>query len=145
MGGFRSQFGRTGKDFGGGEEVVAACLARQLGYTVAVCPKSKVRHAVDPSRFSFEHVRKTIRSGILVNYQIQTSLYLPRETTIRTSWWQTKQWLASWVNRRRESGSIGDPLSREAFYYVGANIKLMWIQIVDFFARLRTPINQRDA
>jgi glycosyltransferase involved in cell wall biosynthesis len=80
MGGFRCNLGRIGNDFGGGEEIVASTLAQKLGYTVAIEPRAEVLHDVEPHRYSLEHVRKTIRAAALVNYRMQVSLHLPKET-----------------------------------------------------------------
>ncbi len=81
IGGFRTHYGRKGDDFGGGEEVIAAQLVKQLGYSVGIEPKSAVTHDVEPSRFTLEHVKKTISSGMRVNYAAQTDLYLGMEAT----------------------------------------------------------------
>ncbi len=78
IGGFRCRYGRKGNDFGGGEELIAGCLIHRLGYKVGINPKAKVLHVIDPSRFTKEHVMNTIRSALLVNYRLQTDLYMPR-------------------------------------------------------------------
>jgi glycosyltransferase involved in cell wall biosynthesis len=83
MGGFRCRYGRRGNDFSGGEEIVAASLAQRLGYKIAVAPKAVVRHDVDPRRYTFRHVRRTIIAGTMVNFQCQRDLYLPMEATFR--------------------------------------------------------------
>ena len=77
MGGFRYGYGRRGHDFGGGEEVVAASLARRLGARVVVTPAAVVRHHVDPARFTRRDLCHTVRAGTLVNYFTQRDLYLP--------------------------------------------------------------------
>ncbi len=92
IGGFRCRYGRKGNDFGGGEELLAGCLIHRLGYKVAINPKAKVTHLIDPVRFTKEHVKKTIKSALLVNYRLQTDLYMPRwmdakEAAVKTSQW----------------------------------------------------------
>jgi glycosyltransferase involved in cell wall biosynthesis len=77
MGGFRSRYGRVGGDYAGGEEVIAATLAQRLGAGIAVAPELEVAHHVEPSRYTWRHVRQTIIAGTLVNYQAQRDLYLP--------------------------------------------------------------------
>lgn len=77
MGGFRYGYGRKGNDFGGGEEIVAASLARRLGAKVVVAPSSVVHHHVDPARFTRADLRRTIRAGTFVNYFTQRDLYVP--------------------------------------------------------------------
>lgn len=80
IGGFRGRYGRHGNDFSGGEEIIAASLIQQLGYSIGVLPQAHVLHQVDPSRFTLEHLRKTICAGTLVHYQEQRDLYLPTES-----------------------------------------------------------------
>ena len=77
IGGFRCRYGRVGNDFSGGEEVIAAVLAARLGHRIAVAPELEVEHRVVPERYTWEHVRRTIVAGTLVNYQAQRDLYLP--------------------------------------------------------------------
>lgn len=78
IGGFRCRYGRKGNDFGGGEELLAGCLIQRLGYKVGINPKAKVDHVIETSRFTKEHVKNTIKSALLVNYRLQTDLYIPR-------------------------------------------------------------------
>ena len=40
-------------------------------------------HDVEPSRFTWEHVRKTIHAGVNVHYQTQRDLYLPAAPDFR--------------------------------------------------------------
>ncbi len=81
IGGFRSQYGRKGKDFSGGEEQVAAILIHKLGYKVGLIPAGEVLHFVEESRFTRKHLKKTIKAGRLVNYGFQRDLYVPRWMT----------------------------------------------------------------
>jgi len=78
IGGFRYGYGRKGNDFGGGEEIVAASLARKLGAGIAVEPRATIEHRPDRSRFTPEYVRRTIRAGTLVSYYLQRDLYIPK-------------------------------------------------------------------
>lgn len=77
IGGFRSQYGRRKRDFGGGEEVVAAILIHRMGYDVAIEPSAVVYHRPSIDRYTFKHVWKSTIQGTLVTYQIQKNLYLP--------------------------------------------------------------------
>lgn len=77
IGGFRSQYGRRKRDFGGGEEVVAAGLIHGLGFDVAVEPLAVIYHHPSPDRYTFEHAWKSNIQGTLVSYRIQKNLYLP--------------------------------------------------------------------
>ena len=65
--------------------MTAARLIQQLGWEVGVEPRAEVLHDVEPERYTLEHVRHTIRAATMVNYQAQCDLYLPRETTVRTT------------------------------------------------------------
>lgn len=82
MGGFRTRYGRVGRNFTGGEEVVAAALAVKLGYGVGLLPEARVLHCVEDSRFTYEHVWKTQIHGVFSAYLIQRDLYLPYEYNI---------------------------------------------------------------
>lgn len=81
-GGFRTAYGRVGNDFGGGEELVAGQIAVSLGWTVGVEPRSRVLHDVEPARFTWQHVQRTIRAAMHVDYQMQRDLYLPMEPSL---------------------------------------------------------------
>jgi glycosyltransferase involved in cell wall biosynthesis len=82
VGGFRHNFGRIGNDYGGGEEIVASLMAVRLGYAIGVEPRAEVLHDVEPKRYCRLHVRKTIEASLAVNYKMQSSMYLPCETTL---------------------------------------------------------------
>ncbi len=82
IGGFRSAYGRKGNNYAGGEEIVVSFAMREIGCKVGLNPKMKVIHDVDTSRYTVEHVRKTMRNSILTNYQLQKDLYAPMESDI---------------------------------------------------------------
>jgi glycosyltransferase involved in cell wall biosynthesis len=100
--GFRSSYGRVGQDFGGGEELVAAQVIASLGWVVGVEPSSRVVHDVEPSRFTWQHVCRTLRSGMHVAYQMQRDLYVPMEPGIYRAWLRTMMRalgeMAGWSN-----------------------------------------------
>lgn len=75
VGGFRMCYGRVGNDFAGGEETALAFKMLQIGYTIGLQPKAKVLHRVDRSRFTTEHVRKTIMAGIMTYYRFFLDLH----------------------------------------------------------------------
>jgi GT2 family glycosyltransferase len=79
IGGFRTNYGRRGADFSGGEEMVAASLIKTLGYQIVVTPFSQVRHLPAVERYSREHVRKTILASIMSDYRQRIDLYLPMD------------------------------------------------------------------
>ncbi|GIO92511.1 hypothetical protein J31TS3_37380 [Paenibacillus lactis] len=82
IGGFRSSYGRKGNDYAGGEEIVVSFLMKEIGYKVGLNSLMKVIHDVDISRYTVEHVEKTMRSSLLTNYQLQKDLYAPMESNI---------------------------------------------------------------
>jgi hypothetical protein len=79
IGGFRTQFGRKGHDFNGGEELVAASMIQQLGHKIYILPNAKVIHDVDSKRFTLSHVRNTIAAGLFSYDLARRSFYLPEE------------------------------------------------------------------
>ncbi len=81
IGGFRGRYGRQGRNFGGGEEIVAACLVRRLGYAIMVAPQAEVVHAPEPSRFTFGNVWRTAMGATRSWYAQQRDLYRPMELT----------------------------------------------------------------
>jgi glycosyltransferase involved in cell wall biosynthesis len=89
-GGFRTRYGRSGDDYGGGEEIIASALIKKVGYTIGVEPRSVVHHDVGRERYTLEHVKNTLTSGHLVNYQIQRDLYLPMSTSIKSQFSESK-------------------------------------------------------
>lgn len=77
LGGFRVSYGRTGKDFSGGEEMVLSHLAQQSGGKVGIQPQAIVHHDVDPARYTLEHVQKTMRASRMVSHMMKLDLYRP--------------------------------------------------------------------
>lgn len=75
IGGFRMCYGRVGNDFAGGEETALAFKMLQTGYGIGLQPRAKVLHRVDHSRFSHEHVKKTIRAGVVTTYRFFCDLH----------------------------------------------------------------------
>ena len=84
IGGFRSQYGRKGRDFGGAEEVIAASLIHQLGYNVLIYPQAEVLHNPDPSRYTLKHVWHSLIASKRNYYYIQLDLYIPKEISPRS-------------------------------------------------------------
>ena len=74
-GGFRMCYGRVGNDFSGGEETALCFKMLQIGYAIGIQPQAKVLHRVNEDRFSEEHVKKTIRAGILTSYRFYKDLH----------------------------------------------------------------------
>ena len=68
-------YGRVGNDYAGGEETALAFKMLQTGYGIGLQPHAKVLHRVDHSRFTREHVKKTIRAGIITSYRFFCDLH----------------------------------------------------------------------
>ena len=68
-------YGRVGNDFAGGEETAVSFKMREIGYGVGLQPRAKVLHRVDHSRFTTEHVKKTIMAGTLTTYRFFIDLH----------------------------------------------------------------------
>ncbi len=82
IGGFRTQYGRTKKDFSGGEEIIAASLAKKLGYSIAILPNAIVDHCPDPGRYTFRYLCNTIAAQSIINYRMSRDLYLPKNVSM---------------------------------------------------------------
>ena len=143
MGGFRCTFGRIGNDYGGGEEVIASLLAKSLGYRILIEPKAEVLHNVETHRFTKQHVRKTIQSGSLVNYKLQTELYLPTESTFLSIF---KNYVSSLRTRSRllvrRITLRPDAKSIQAFYeksYAKGHALVFKEKVLDLLRSFRKP------
>ncbi len=75
LGGFPQSYGRTGDDFAGGEETAICFSVLNAGLKIGICPTASVTHFVSPDRFSREHVRRTIREGIITTYRLYKDGY----------------------------------------------------------------------
>ena len=75
LGGFPENFGRCGNNFAGGEETAVCFKALKYGFKIGIEPKASVVHCVDERRFTEEHVKKTIRAGILTTHRLCTEGY----------------------------------------------------------------------
>jgi len=136
IGGFRSRYGRVGNDFSGGEEVIAASLAQKLGSRIAVAPELEVEHHVVDSRYTWRHVRQTIVSGTLVNYQAQRDLYLPM---CGGPWSTLNNILSPSYDRTVGADSLRARL-RHWSYRKEAWMRLLVRQVKDRSGRARRPL-----
>lgn len=75
LGGFRVSYGRTGKDYAGGEEMVLAHLAQNAGLQIGAESSAIVIHDVAPDRYTLEHVRQTMRNSRHTNRLMKMDLY----------------------------------------------------------------------
>ncbi len=79
IGGFRTGYGRVGNNFAGGEETLVSFMMEEINKKVALNPKSRVEHRIEPDRFNMEHIEKTAYSGILTQYRLRLDLYAPQD------------------------------------------------------------------
>jgi polysaccharide pyruvyl transferase CsaB len=134
-GGFRTRYGRSGDNYWGGEELVAACLVQRLGYAIGVAPQARAVHHVSPDRFTFAHVRRTMAAGHQVGHRARRDLYLPHERNGLLP--GLGQILTDHVDRALEPG--GDRWL-DAMYRKGAQMQLIAAELADFRRRVRRPI-----
>lgn len=139
IGGFRSQYGRTGGNFWGGEEIVAACLAQRMGYRIAVQPAAVVQHDVEPERFTWKHVRRTILAGQLVSYFAQRDLYIPMESSLKN----TLKMLLTHHHDLAPQAPRRYRL-RHAWYRKQAQLRLLLTQLQDMRHRRRKTLVASD-
>lgn len=81
FGGFPESYGRTGHDYAGGEETAVCFDVLRLGYRIGIMPSVVVYHHVAPERFTKEHIRKTIRAGILTTHRLYLDGHAPEGWT----------------------------------------------------------------
>lgn len=81
IGGFRSNYGRVGGNFGGGEETLVSFMMKDINMDVALNPMAFVTHRVSAERFNFEHIEKTAYAGIMTQYRLRRDLYAPNDWT----------------------------------------------------------------
>ena len=74
-GGFDERYGRTGSDYAGGEETALCFKALNMGYKIGLEPNSVVWHDVDESRFTREHIRRTMAAGIFTTCRLYKDGY----------------------------------------------------------------------
>jgi len=134
VGAFRTGYGRSGNNFWGGEELVAACLVRGLGYGVAIEPRAAVRHRVDPRRFTVTHVFKTMVAGFAVRHRAQQDLYLSREDSLETI---LRRLIREHVDpdMRTDSARWIDVVFRKI-----AQLNLLRLDVGDLWRRARGPV-----
>lgn len=82
VGGFRRGYGRSGGDYGSGEEIVAASLVRACGWGVGVVPGCSVEHRVEPGRMTAANTARAIISTIVSNNRMRYDLYRPMDITV---------------------------------------------------------------
>lgn len=143
IGGFRSKYGRKGRDFSGGEEIVAASLIEKLGYSIAILPQAEVIHQVDEERYTLRHLKRTIRAGLFAQYQAQMDLHLPMEMNIGNSTRQIIGNIFKLIPVLFSSNPNKKADLYEAYYYSLARFQLLGRQLRDGFRRMRRPVTRK--
>lgn len=138
IGGFRGKYGRKGNDFNGGEEIVAANLIQQLGYSIAILPQAKVIHYVEHSRFTTRHLKNTIRSSMFVQYLAQQGLHIPNETNLGSSIHQELDAMRKCISLVFHPGDTRNKANlMEVSFQMSARFQLLLRQVLDGFRRMR--------
>ena len=144
IGGFRQRYSRRGDNYDAGDEVVAAELIAQRGGSVVIVPSATVFHHVAAARFTYEHVRKTLRAVERTCYQVKRDLYLPMDVSIPGSSRRLREHVrralralprpSTWTNRASRQALIDHLFGIECTAHL-----LAW-QAQDLCARLRPPV-----
>lgn len=129
VGGFRMCYGRVGNDFAGGEETALAFKMLEIGYGIGLQPRAKVLHRVDHSRFTTEHVKKTIMAGTITTYRFFIDLH--------TSFGWTKRYVKNQIKITKSEIEIltrDKADSLDIYYkkcYLGA-----WERLLDYMSEV---------
>ena len=137
IGGFRTRYGRKGRDYGGSEELVASVLAGRLGYKVGVAPRARVIHDVEPDRFTLRSLRRIMRSAEHNMYQAHRDLYV---TPFALDFWQVGRNISYHLRcilSRKWRTSI-DLLQH--WFWLEADLRLAVRQLRDRLDRAREPV-----
>lgn len=70
LNGFPETYGRCGNDYAGGEETAICFAVKNSGLKIGINPKAFVYHNVSRDRYTKEHIRETIRAGILTSKRL---------------------------------------------------------------------------
>ena len=138
IGGFRTQYGRRKQNYSGGEEVIAASLIQKIGYKVAILPQAKVDHCVPEERFTQDHVKQTIITSALTQYQEQSELYIPLEITLLSNLITTARLFYQLILTLADPGTIGYR-AREKYYLLIGRLILFPLIFRDFILRHHKP------
>jgi GT2 family glycosyltransferase len=132
IGGFRTDYGRKGNDYWGGEELVAASHIQSLGYRIAIVPQAEVFHNVEPQRYHLKYVWRTILARTLVSYQARKDLHIPTESAFRHQGKKAWQVLQNSLSPSK-STSARETSWAELLMKVGAQLVLLLHQLRDFW------------
>jgi glycosyltransferase involved in cell wall biosynthesis len=133
IGGFDIRYGRGsfGRKYWCGEELIAAAQIQNLGYKIAIEPRSMVIHKVDRSRITLSHLWNVILSDKLVRYQAQKEGFLLKKIT-RSPFKLTRkrisdflQNILEFINRNRHPILF--------FFQISAHAVIFSMIIFDFF------------
>lgn len=142
IGGFRTGYGRTGEDFSGGEEIVAASLIKRLGYSVGITPRAAVKHNIEGSRLSLNHLRRTIHAGLMTEYQAETELRLhPESSRAKLGGFpRVPHFLRSLLRARKDQRRA---VIIETSFFILARWRIFLRKIVGSIKHFRRPVTAR--
>jgi glycosyltransferase involved in cell wall biosynthesis len=130
IGGFRTEYGRRGSDYAGGEEIIAASLIQKLGYKIAIEPHAKILHAVAQDRFTRKHIWNTILNVRRTWFKAHRDQYFSREVSMPTT-------------LRR----LFDSINKESLFItvaeLNAELHFMAWRLNDWLLRFRQPLSKR--
>lgn len=70
LNGFPEAYGRCGNDYAGGEETAICFAVKNSGLKIGINPNAYVYHNVSRDRYTKEHIKETIRAGILTSKRL---------------------------------------------------------------------------
>lgn len=136
VGGFRGQYGRTGKGTGGGEELICASLVQKLGRAIAIVPQALVFHRPDHSRYTFHVLRRTIIDQIVSSYRMRRDGYLSQTSAISSDLKGIRRFIQKVVQIAKLPLEKQITLLIEYSIYVNAWIYLLYLKFVDLLVRM---------
>ena len=130
IGGFRTEYGRRGLDYAGGEEIIAASLIQKLGHSIAFEPQAKVHHVVAQDRFTRKHIWNTILNVRRTWFKAHRDHYFSREVRMPTT-----------LHR------VFDAINKESLFItlaeLNAELHLLIWRLDDWLLRFRQPLSKR--
>ena len=105
----------------------------EIGYKIGLQPRAKVLHRVDHSRFTAEHVKKTILAGTLTTYRFFIDLHTA------VGW--TKRYVKNQIKiTNREIKVLERKKAEELDIYFKKCYLGAWRRLLDYM----TEINEED-
>lgn len=106
VGGFRCRYGRGGKAVDSGEEIVAALDIQRLGMKVLVEPAARVRHMIDPSRYTRRHLYRMMRDAYRTRLRLEQDLLIAERARAGDNLWHGAKRLARAATARNKGERV---------------------------------------